>query len=115
MTRKKNKFYLVGLPGDDFPDEVVFAPSKSIAIERYKKYHPEYYHFNPEIFKVAKEITPYERWLFRSELRKARYSFKPVLIPEFVYLNMPQYWEVPWGKARVLGFYLSERGDEDEE
>ena len=113
---RRDKAYLVGPIWDDFPDEVVFAPSKSIAIERYRKSYQKYYPSNPEklkaiSFKIARELTPYERWLFKDKLKEARLSSKPVQIPEYGYLEVsPEDWAGIPERAKVLDFYLKKKG-----
>ena len=107
MKKRKDKVYLTSLT-DDLPfHQIVFAPNKSIAIKKYKKYHPEF----ESIPIRVRELTPFERWLFKDELKEVKLSSKPVLISEYCCLEIPPNdWEEIPGKARVLNFYLEKKG-----
>ena len=107
MKKRRNKFYLIGLPGN-CPAEIVPAPSESIAIKKYRKYSRDY----ESIPLKVRELTPFEIWLFRDELKEVRLSSEPVIIPEYDCFEIPpDYREEISGKSRVLDFYLEERGD----
>ena len=95
----EDKAYLIIGLTNRYEEEIVPASNKSSAI---RKWWEEYYRWNsngnlPNI--KARELTPFEKWLFKDEIKKAKL------------LNGPIYFlrELD-GKSRVLDFYLEERG-----
>jgi len=75
-----DKAYLIIGLTNKYEEEIVLASNKSSAI---RKWWEEYYRWNssgnlPNI--KARGLTPFERWLFKDELKEVRLSNEPIQI-----------------------------------